>query len=955
MAGFDFGSANDAQRKAITSTEGPLLITAGPGTGKTFTLVKRVAYLIREKGVRPENILVATFTEKAARELVTRISNELSTFDYDLDVSEMYVGTFHSICLKIIKEHIEYANVRKNYRVADSFDQKYLVFQHYGKFKALEHFGDFPQGGGAWGTCDRICTASNTLAEELIDLDAMMADSSAEVVAYAEAAKLYRELLVEANWLDFATIQTETYRMLSESPVVLKELGEKIRYVMIDEYQDTNYIQEQLTLLFARGCGNICVVGDDDQGLYRFRGATIRNILEFPSRFEDGSCKQIALDTNYRSDPDIVRFCNGWMKRTEGPRFRFDWQGFRFEKTIRAARKKEHEVPSVVRVDADHDNWCDALCDFVEALVKRGAVHDYNQIAFLFKSVKHPNARNLAERFEERGVSVYSPRSNEFFERDEIRLVVGILLLLFPRYVQRIEKRDFSFPNDELLRYYVGCIQRSNEILSQDDAKPLRSWIATMGRSHSCLVENTDYAFSGLIYQLFEFEPFRSILDTPLDTGIHDQRAMRNLSTLVSVTGKFEYLQRVDIFTADRLDRILESFFNTYLNFLIRGGIDEYEDEEEYVPSGCVPFLTIHQSKGMEFPIVVVDSLYATPTKSRDELMQEIKDLYGHRTAFEPIEDIKYFDFWRLYYTAFSRAQDLLVLSHRPMAHRKIGKAFEGPYEELPSISPETFPFEQFDFHSVKSAELKPAFSFTSDIALYEACSLQYKFFRELGFSPVRVGATLFGQLVHQTIEDVHRSALRGETEKITEENIETWFRANYEALSKSQHSYLNRLALAAAERQVMRYVKRRSGRWDDIVEAEVEIGVAEKDYIIHGTVDLVEGDGGTVDIVDFKSERKPDINRDHEILERYRRQLLLYARLIEQKTGRKVRKMRLYYTGEESGNPEISFMWSDGSVEKVAVEFDSTARRIMAKDYSKRASNAKLCENCDFRYYCKN
>ena len=152
-----------------------------------------------------------------------------------------------------------------------------------------------------------------------------------------------------------------------------------------------------------------------------------------------------------------------------------------------------------------------------------------------------------------------------------------------------------------------------------------------------------------------------------------------------------------------------------------------------------------------------------------------------------------------------------------------------------------------------------------------------------------------------------------------------------------------------------MRYVKRRSGRWDDIVEAEVEIGVAEKDYIIHGTVDLVEGDSGTVDIVDFKSERKPDINRDHEILERYRRQLLLYARLIEQKTGRKVGKMRLYYTGEESGNPEISFMWSDESVEKVAVEFDSTARRIMAKDYSERASNAKLCENCDFRYYCKN
>ena len=131
MNGFDFGSANNAQRNAITSTEGPILITAGPGTGKTFTLVKRVSFLIQEQHVDPSNILVATFTEKAAKELVTRISNELSANGVEFDVNEMYVGTFHSICLRLIKEHIEYSNVRKNYRVADSFDQQYLVYQNY--------------------------------------------------------------------------------------------------------------------------------------------------------------------------------------------------------------------------------------------------------------------------------------------------------------------------------------------------------------------------------------------------------------------------------------------------------------------------------------------------------------------------------------------------------------------------------------------------------------------------------------------------------------------------------------------------------------------------------------------------------------------------------------------------------------------------------------------------------
>ena len=957
MDGFDFGSANDAQRDAITSTEGPLLITAGPGTGKTFTLVKRVSYLVQEKHVDPSNILVATFTEKAAKELVTRISNEPAANGVELDVNEMYVGTFHSICLRLIKEHIEYSNVRKNYRVADSFDQQYLVYQNYwSRFKSLEHFAELPKKTRVWDACEQICSIANAMSEELVDVDEMLKSDDPVTLAYAEVAEAYNEMLTEKNWLDFAHIQLEAYQLLAWHPNVLSEVHDQIKYVMVDEYQDTNYIQERLTLLLSKKSHNVCVVGDDDQGLYRFRGATIRNILEFPDKFGDGDgdCVRIALTDNYRSDPGIVAFYNEWMERTAGPRFRFDWEGYRFEKTINATRKGVDGAPAVVKIGDDEDYWCDTVCDFVLQLKKRGAIDDYNQIAFLFKSVKHRNARDLAERFEERGVSVYSPRSDVFFERSEVKLAIGVLLLLFPRYVQRLETGDFKYADETSIRYYVSCILKANELLKDEDNAALRKWIAATGRAHTTMAKNTDYAFSGLVYQLFEFEPFKSIIDTPLDTGVHDQRSVRNLSILVGITSKFEYLQRVDIFTAERIDATLERFFNTYLRFLMLGGIDEYEDETEYVPSGCVPFLTIHQSKGMEFPIVVVDSLYATPTKAGDEVLQGIKDRYGAREAYEPIDSIKYFDFWRLYCTAFSRAQDLLVLTHRE-GTRKIGKAFEEPYGELPTCNPDTFPFDKFAFHHVKESDLKPVYSFTSDISLYEGCSVQYKLFRELGFTPVRVGATLFGQLVHQTIEDVHRAALRGECDRITLENADDWLQSNYETLSTSQHAYLSKVVIDAAKRQVRRYIERRSGRWDDIVEAEVQIGLSKPDYIIHGTVDLIEGDNGTVDIVDFKSERKPDVNRDYELLETYRKQLLLYAHLIEEKTGRAVGKMKLYYTGEESGNPVVTFSRDKRSIDAVAAEFDDVAHKIMRREYSCRATNARLCENCDFRYYCKN
>lgn len=954
MATFDFGGANAEQRRAIETTEGPLLITAGPGTGKTFTLVKRVAYLILERGVAPGNIFVATFTEKAARELVTRISNELASRGLSLDIGEMYVGTFHSLCFRIIKEHVEYSHLRKSYRVADAFDQQYLAFQNYRRFKELEHFADFPQQGGAWNVAARICSVANAATEELLDIDEMLKGGDPLAMAYAETVELYNELLTKANWLDFAHIQLEALQLMDFHPEVRKAVNEQIRYVMVDEYQDTNYIQEQLVLRLGGDTMNVCVVGDDDQGLYRFRGATIRNILEFPETFGHGACERVDLTENYRSDPGIVAFYNDWMERTSGPRFRFDWGGYRFEKTIHAVRQAIEEAPTVVKVEDREGDWCDRLCDFVVALKKTGAIDDYNQVAFLFRSVKHRNARDLAERFEERSINVYSPRSDAFFDRDEIRLAIGVLLLLFPQYVRRIETADFRYVDESLLRYYVDCITFANDYLARDENAALRAWMALTGRAHYSMSRNTDYAFSGLVYQLFEFEPFKSILDTPLDTGVHDQRALRNLSTLIGITSKFEYLHRVDIFTAERLDWLLEQLFNTYLRFLWLGGIDEYEDEEEYVPSGCVPFLTIHQSKGMEFPIVVVDSLYATPTKSRDEGLQAIKDRYGSRPPYEPVESIKYFDFWRLYYTAFSRAQDLLVLTHREGA-RRIGKAFEEPYGELPDVELSAFPFEAFSFHRVKESELKPTFSFTSDISLYEGCAVQYKFFRELGFAPVRVGATVFGQLVHQTIEDAHRAALRGEADRITPENADVWLSANYEAISASQHAFLSDVVLAAARRQVRRYIERRAGRWDDIIEAEVEIGLAKPEYIIHGTVDLVEGGNGTIDIVDFKSERKPDVNRDYELLETYRKQLHLYAHLIEERTGRPVGKMRIYYTGEESGSPEIFFNHDRRSIEAVAAEFDEVAHKIMRRDFSCRAADAKLCENCDFRYYCKN
>lgn len=282
-----------------------------------------------------------------------------------------------------------------------------------------------------------------------------------------------------------------------------------------------------------------------------------------------------------------------------------------------------------------------------------------------------------------------------------------------------------------------------------------------------------------------------------------------------------------------------------------------------------------------------VDSLGNVPRKSYKDILNKIEEKYYHREAFEPYDEMKLFDFWRLYYTAFSRAQDLLVLTCNE-DKKTPSKYIKEVYGELQSV--EALDLSEFTFHTVKSVNLKNTFSFTSHIAVYETCALQYKFYKELEFMPIRQGAMLFGTLVHETIEDVHRAALRNETEKITKDNITSWFDSNYISLIKTEHGYLAEGQRKAALNQVLRYVERQHGNWSAIQQAEVDVSLVQPDYIIEGKIDLVKGENGTVELVDFKSEKKPDIEKMRDRLEHYRRQLHIYAYLIEQRTGQKVR-----------------------------------------------------------------
>lgn len=953
-------TANPEQLEAIETTEGPLLIIAGPGSGKTFTLVERIVYLITQKNVTPESLFVVTFTDKAASELTTRISNRLNELNVRFNLNEMYLGTFHSICLRWLEEHREFTRLKRNYSMMDAFDQKYFIYKHLSAYLEIAEIGLIigkPEQA-IWAKTETLIKWINTVSEEALDAQPLIEAADPEVRVLGLCAELYQRQLLEANSLDFSTIQLEALNLLRNNPAVLAQLRKKITYLMVDEYQDTNTIQEMiLFLLSGEDNPNLCVVGDDDQGLYRFRGASIRNILQFKDRFPEGVCKQINLTVNYRSHPDVINFYNNWMEKQN---WTVDAQTFRFEKQIVPRAEDFPQVPGVVKVaGTSQEDYHQQVLQLLHALRDKGHLTDWNQVAFLFRSVKSDKAVALSRFLERNNITVYSPRSNQFFEREEIRLIIGMLIFLFPQFEEvRHWKDGVHLP---IWDYYDNnCFILLAAELRKPENADLLKWARSLARTHMVLSKNTDYGFSGLFYQLLQFPLFSRYLGEEFLLGnITDSRAMRNLAMFSQLLVKFEYLQNVSVLSPEYLPKNLKDLFNQFLRFLHDGGIDEYEDQQEYAPSGCVSFFTVHQSKGLEFPVVIVGSMEATPRKQYSNLDVTLQNTYFSRPPYEPLEHTKCYDFRRLFYTAFSRAQNLLVLACHVNGVKGNGKSpsnhFADEFNALPSWRDPSFKPQDLLLARIKDIALKQEYSFTSHLTVYENCAEQYRFFKELEFAPVRTSPILFGTLVHQTIEDIHKTVLRGEESKLSVEQVESWFDTNYVFLTKKEHVYLappvKRIALA----QVLRYYNRNDGHWSHIRESEVDVSLVKDDYILSGKVDLIVGENNTVELVDFKSEKKPDVNgtEGSEKLERYRRQLEVYAHIVEERTGQQVSKTHLYYTSEETGNPYITFDKDSASINTTIRTFDNVVQRIEAKDFAIPARPTKLCGDCDMHHYC--
>lgn len=845
---------NDSQREAIHYVDGPLFLTAGPGSGKTRVLLWRTVNLIVFHDVKPNEIFLATFTEKAALQLKQGLQGLLSIASTytgkPYDLAEMYVGTLHSLCLKLLSDrrfNKEKARVRRPVVLDDLQQYQFIYNSHlkeiieasgidYGKditkaYAQINQWFGNKSASKNQTTANLISFFNRMNEEDFADEKLKLADADDILNALFKMTIKYRELL-NADGIeraDFSSLQKKAYNYISIS----SEAGSVFKHVIVDEYQDTNTIQQKIYMKLAEGNKHICVVGDDDQALYRFRGATVENLVGFETICKDMigvKPKRIDLNINYRSRASIVDTYKDFIDIC-------DWQDPDDDRVFYRIQNKNIKANSddygsaVILQKGKKEEVAEKIVELVISLKEKGKITDYNQCAILFPSLRYNNQMNpsveaFVKAFSNKGIPYYAPRAKNFLNTKECLITFGLLAKIF-KYETKIQDQGYAKWFEDAVAETDGVIEKDPRLARFITAR--QKQIAFIKKNYSVLVKycsnqnidvNTtadlsiinklalisaldveikkalgrgqlkqfidhrikvknpvsinyvlarvtalDWTVLDLFYQFNCFDYYSSMYKSAEKGGEDD--GMYNLGMITGLISRFmETFSPILSGSSFQKNEIAISMFDSFLYMIYKRGETEYEDSEDPFPKGCVPFITIHQSKGLEFPAVILGSISHTNHEARklDVLVRDIQSENGELPKIcEPLDMMDTYDTMRMFYVALSRAKNLVVLSWPDRA-----RVFKYLKNYLNNVNlPE---IDGFNIDSLPEAEedndqFAHVYSYTADFLPYEQCPRNYMVFHKYGFVPSRSQTMFFGSLVHQTIEDLQNYLKVGEND----------------------------------------------------------------------------------------------------------------------------------------------------------------------------------------------
>ena len=602
---------NDKQIEAVTTTEGPVLVLAGAGSGKTTVLVRRIAYIIKSRGVSPFSILAITFTNKAASEMKKRIGDILG------DVAEnMWIGTFHSRCVRILRGCIDRLGYGKDFVIYDSADSKTLLKECYREEGIDEK--NFPINN----VRAIISNAKNDVMDENTFENLYSKDFRMATVA--RIYKKYQQKLKRSNALDFDDIILNTVKILSTEPDILERYQEMFKYILVDEYQDTNNLQYLLINLLAQKYQNICVVGDDDQSIYKFRGANIGNILSFEEDFADA--KRITLDQNYRSTQNILDAANTVISNNKK----------RMGKELWTA-KGEGGLITTVTAYNEYEEGRFIANEIKKYQDKGGNISD---CAVLYRT--NAQSRVLEEQFMRAGIPARVFGGMRFFDRKEIKDIFAYLRLIYNHNDDVSLMRIINEPKRKIGKVTLDKVSDLAEednasmfdIISEaKDYPQLKTAAPKLEEFANLILTLEEYIdtmpLADFIVKVWEDTGYMKMLEA--DNSIESQTRIENIKELLNSAAEFEKNEEYN----GTLEEYLESVS-------LISDTDSYDDEDE-----AVVLMTVHSAKGLEFPVVFLAGLE--------------EGLFPGLKSMETNEDIE--EERRLCYVAITRAKEKLYIT----------------------------------------------------------------------------------------------------------------------------------------------------------------------------------------------------------------------------------------------------------------------------------------------------